>query len=52
MATTAAGGLKITVMWAREPILAGPAVFLAGPSAHAGAGVESWRLAAIDEFRT
>jgi hypothetical protein len=41
----------ITVVWAREPIPAGPAVFLAGPSAHAGSGVGSWRPAAVDELR-
>lgn len=41
----------ITVVWAREPIPAGPSVFLAGPSAHAGTGIESWRLAAVEEIR-
>ncbi|GLY54854.1 nucleoside 2-deoxyribosyltransferase domain-containing protein [Lentzea sp. NBRC 102530] len=41
----------ISVVWAREPIPEGPAVFLAGPSAHAGSGVESWRPAAVDELR-
>jgi hypothetical protein len=41
----------ITVVWAREPLPAGPTVFLAGPSANAGSGVESWRPAAVDELR-
>jgi hypothetical protein len=36
----------IRVVWAREPIPAGPSVFLAGPTPRAGDGVESWRPAA------
>lgn len=38
----------ITLVWAREPIPAGPSVFLAGPTPRAGDGVESWRPAAVE----
>lgn len=38
----------ITIVWAREPIPAGPSVFLAGPTPRAGDGVESWRPTAVD----
>lgn len=37
----------ITVVMAREPIPAGPSIFLAGPSAVRGSGVPSWRPDAI-----
>ncbi|MER6830803.1 nucleoside 2-deoxyribosyltransferase domain-containing protein [Streptosporangium sp. NPDC000563] len=39
--------MTITVVWAREPIPAGPSVFLAGPTPRAGT-VPSWRPDAID----
>jgi hypothetical protein len=45
----------IRVVWAREPLPAGPSVFLAGPTPRAGDGVESWRPAAtarIEEHAT
>ena len=41
----------IQVVWAREPIPAGPSVFLAGPTPRAGGETPSWRLAAIDAIR-
>jgi hypothetical protein len=41
----------ITLVWAREPIPAGPSVFLAGPTPRAGDGVPSWRPAAVEAIR-
>uniref|UniRef100_UPI003F498973 nucleoside 2-deoxyribosyltransferase domain-containing protein n=1 Tax=Streptosporangium sp. CA-235898 TaxID=3240073 RepID=UPI003F498973 len=37
----------ITLVWAREPLPAGPSVFLAGPTPRAGT-VPSWRPATVD----
>lgn len=39
----------INIVWAREPIPAGPSVFLAGPTPRIGT-VPSWRPAAIAAF--
>lgn len=41
----------IRVVWAREPIPAGPSVFLAGPTPRAGDGVPSWRPTAVEAIR-
>ncbi|MGA4980021.1 nucleoside 2-deoxyribosyltransferase domain-containing protein [Streptomyces cinereoruber] len=40
--------MSITLVWAREPIPAGPSVFLAGPTPRLGGDVESWRPAAVE----
>jgi hypothetical protein len=39
--------MTLTVVWAREPIPAGPSIFLAGPMPRASLPVPSWHSAAI-----
>jgi hypothetical protein len=41
---------EVNVVMAREPIPAGPSVFLAGPTPERGSGVLSWRTAAVEEL--
>jgi diadenosine tetraphosphate (Ap4A) HIT family hydrolase len=45
--STPAGDGGVNVVWAREPIPAGPSVFLAGPTPRSSS-VPSWRPAAIE----
>jgi hypothetical protein len=40
--------MTVIVVYAREPIPAGPSVFLAGPTPHANSGVRSWRPDMVD----
>jgi hypothetical protein len=41
--------MAVTVVWAQQPIPAGPSVFLAGPTPRDG-GVSSWRLDMVAEL--